>query len=1211
MVDTRTRPSSQPVAELPQTPAEVIRKRRGALAASGILSALAEAFGMVPYVVVYLLALELFGSAATGVDQTLIWQLAAAALVAVVLKGVLKGWSLHLSHITAYNALYDLRIVLARKLGTLPLGYFSSRSTGQIKKVMHEDVEQMEEGLAHMIPDLVAGLTVPLLTLGVLFWADWRMALATVALLPLAIGMYGYVAARAGVATYNEIAGRMNGALIQYLNGMKVLKAFTRTDTSFAKLKAVIEEFHAFYEGPYSASIPALAVITTVARANLLVLVPVGVLLYLAGSLTIPTFVLFLVLGIGFNRPIYSLFFNYSTAVWQVNSASGRIAAVLAEASLPEPRQPQFPKGFGLEFEGVSFAYTDGREVLNEVSFTVPEGSVTAPVGPSGAGKSTLAKLIPRFWEVTGGAIRIGGVDVREMGSQELMAQVAFVFQDVFLFNDTVFENIRIGKPEATREEVIEAARRARVDSFVGELEEGYGTVVGENGARLSGGQRQRISIARALLKDAPIVVLDEATAFLDPENEAQIQAALAELVNSGKTVIVVAHRLSTITEVDQILVVDGGRIVAQGKHDALLSASPLYRELWDAHIAAQDWRPDAEVPGPVLTEAAPARKPVSATAPLPNPYAGLDPDAPLLRTLFKLVPNQRGLYKRGIVFKFIDNAFAAYPGLVMFLILLELFREPVNVSRVWLYVGVLVFLYLGQFVFNYLAQRDFFHVTGGMQRDMRLFLADYLRRLPLGFFSRRDTGTLDALFTTNTEFLDVRSATEQLVIVVAPALLFIAMLVLDWRLALATGLGVPLAFLVLRWASGTFARVWRAQNEARTQANSRMVEYIQGISVIRAFNLAGEQLGRFREAVDSYRRASIRTQTHVTPAIIGFSSTLELGFAALIVLGSALFISGGVSAELFLLFLFLGLAFYAPLMALGELMAIRRITQNAVRNINAFLETPTLPEPTTPRTPERYDVAFEGVTFRCDDRPVLQGVTLELPERGVTALVGPSGSGKTTITNLIARFWDADAGTVKIGGVDVRDIGTDPLQSLITMVFQDVYLFQDTLRANITMGKPGATEEEVIRASKAARYHDFITALPDGYDTLVGEGGATLSGGEKQRISIARALLKDAPIVLLDEATASIDPENERLIQQAFDALVAEKTLVVIAHRLPTVRSADQIVVLEHGRVVQRGVHDELIAQAGMYRRFWEERQRAKGWKVEGQRRATLAPGD
>lgn len=323
----------------------------------------------------------------------------------------------------------------------------------------------------------------------------------------------------------------MNGALIQYLNGMKLLKAFTRTDTSFAKLKAVVEEFHAFYEGPYSASIPALAVVTTVARANLLVIVPVGVLLYLAGSLTIPTFVLFLVLGIGFNRPIYSLFFKYSTAVWQVNSASGRIAAVLAEASLPEPRQPQFPKGFGLEFEGVSFAYTDGRKVLNEVSFTVPEGSVTALVGPSGAGKSTLAKLIPRFWDVDSGAIRVGGVDVRDIGTDPLQSLITMVFQDVYLFQDTLRPNITMGKPGATEEEVIRASKAARCHDFITALPDGYDTLVGEGGATLSGGEKQRISVARALLKDAPIVLLDEATASIDPENERLIQQAFDALV--------------------------------------------------------------------------------------------------------------------------------------------------------------------------------------------------------------------------------------------------------------------------------------------------------------------------------------------------------------------------------------------------------------------------------------------------------------------------------------------------------------------------------------------------------------------------------------------------------------------------------------------------------------------------------------------------------
>jgi ATP-binding cassette subfamily B protein len=229
----------------------------------------------------------------------------------------------------------------------------------------------------------------------------------------------------------------------------------------------------------------------------------------------------------------------------------------------------------------------------------------------------------------------------------------------------------------------------------------------------------------------------------------------------------------------------------------------------------------------------------------------------------------------------------------------------------------------------------------------------------------------------------------------------------------------------------------------------------------------------------------------------------------------------------------------------------------------------------------------------------VLDNVTFHIPERGITALVGPSGSGKTTITNLIARFWDVDAGSVQVGGVDVRAMHTTTLQRQITMVFQDVYLFNDTIRANIAIGKPDATDAEIIAAAQAARCHDFIMALPDGYATMVGEGGATLSGGEKQRISIARALLKDAPIVMLDEATASIDPENEWLIQQAFDALAAEKTVIVIAHRLATLQRADQILVLDGGRLVQQGVHADLIAQEGLYRRFWHERERARHWKL------------
>ena len=566
---------------------------------------------------------------------------------------------------------------------------------------------------------------------------------------------------------------------------------------------------------------------------------------------------------------------------------------------------------------------------------------------------------------------------------------------------------------------------------------------------------------------------------------------------------------------------------------------------------------------------------------------------------MLKLVPEQRREYLRGIGWKILDGAVSAWPAIVVFLILVELFQAPVNTGRIWWYVGGLVALFGGQVLFNWLAQRAMLKVVAGMHYDLRLFLADYLRRLPLGFFTRRDTGAIDALFTTNITFLDIRFPTDIFISsVVAPGILFLAMLFVDWRLALAAGIGLPLALFILRATMRVFGEIWAAQRLARTAANSRMVEYIQGIGVIRAFNLAGARMRQFEQAMAAYRDASMATVTRITPAMTGFMAVLETGFAALIALGVWLFLGGSLSGVTLLLFLFISLAFYQPLMLLGDLQAYQRIIENAVRNLNEFLKTPTLPEPEPGQQPANAGVTFDRVSFRYDERPVLDAVSFRLPERGITALVGPSGSGKTTITNLIARFWDVNSGSVQVGGVDVRSLPTATLQAQLTMVFQDVYLFQDTIRANIAIGKPDASNAEIEAAAQAARCHNFIVALPQGYNTMVGEGGATLSGGEKQRISIARALLKDAPIVMLDEATASIDPENEWEIQQAFDALADAKTVIVIAHRLATLQRADQILVLEQGRLVQQGSHTDLITQDGLYRRFWEERERARSWK-------------
>jgi ATP-binding cassette, subfamily B, bacterial len=1203
---------------------DFVRRRSGMLALSGGLSALGAALGLLPYLFIYLITLELFVAARP--DTGLILTLAGASVGVALLRGLVMTASTHVSHTAAYDILYDARIEVARKLGTLSLDYFNANNTGAIKKVLHEDIEQMEEGIAHIIPDAVAGIVTPVLTLIVLLTVDWRMALATVASIVVAVTVYVLMlkSSMTGMTRYQELVSRMNAAVIQYINGMKVIKAFAQTGNSFERLRVSIQEMTDFYNAFQLVMSGRYAVVLTLVRATLLTILPAGVYLLLTGGISLQVFVLFALLGIGFNRPVFQAFIGLSYAGHQVSVAAGRLAKVLAEASLPEPTTLRKPERMDVSFDAVTFSYQADQSVevqsiapvLNKVSLNIPQGTVTALVGPSGAGKTTMARLIPRFWDVTSGAIRIGGVDTRDIGSEHLMSLVSFVFQDVFLFNDTVAENIRIGKPDASDDEVIAAARAARCHDFITqELSDGYATQVGENGSRLSGGQRQRISIARAILKDAPIVVLDEATAFVDPENESQIQAALSALMQAGKTMIIVAHRLHSIVGADQIAVVNEGRIEAHGRHEALLRECPLYHEMWDAHTQAGRWvfAGGSASSTPIAAAAAEIEPPSGQRTALVNPYVGLSESDSLPIAVRKLGAGESALLRRGVIAKIAEGVFVALPNVFLFLVLLQALSDQPDAGQMWLFTALTVMCFGLQFVLNRISLGALLTLDTRIQHNLRIFLADYMRRLPMGFFTRRDVGTIDALFTTHLQFLESRMALDLILIaIVTPTLVFINALFIDWRMALTMAAGLPVALLAIRAVDHVFARVWRAQSDARTKANAQIVEYIQGIPVLRAFNLTGGRRQNFQRALDAYRLASVRTTTQISPATAAYIAAVEISFAALIVIGAMLHGNSMLSAERFLLVMILATGFYAPLLAMGDFLGVQRIAQNAIRNINAFIKTPTLPEPTQPRTARGFEVVFDRVSFdyglvaadsntSTDKEPVsvLNDVSFTVPERSVCALVGPSGSGKTTIVNLIARFWDVGSGQICVGGVDVREQHSDDLLARVSMVMQDVYLFNDTVRNNIRIGRPTATDDEITAAAQAAQCHAFIMAMPEGYDSIIGEGGSTLSGGQKQRISIARAILKDAPIILLDEATASVDPENEQLIQRAFEALAARKTLIIIAHRLTTIQKADQILVINHGRIEARGRHTELLARGGLYSQFWREREMSQQWRA------------
>ena len=565
------------------------KPEKGRLALSGLLAIAGELLGLVPFLVIYMVIAEWSRAPAGLMDQAQIYLWVAYAGVAVVGKHLCLCISTCLSHVSAFNILYNLRMALARKLRRIPLGYFSRENSGQIKKIISEDVEQLEIFLAHQVPDFLSAFFYPLVTMVVLFVIDWRLALAAILVIPLGLSVqvFGFRGSAEASRQWNESKGAMNAAMVEYIQGMPVIKAFNHTVKSFSKyFNSVTGCFNLENQMGKRWFFP-MAVFTVSLTGNLLFLLPVGSWLYSAGLVSLQKFVFFLLVGIGIGNPTW-LLMQAGRYTEQNLEILARINDLLASQELEEPAQPGVAEE-PVRGQGVGFAYEGDRLVLRGVDFEVPAGKFIAVVGPSGAGKTTLIRLIPRYWDVTRGAIYLGPSDLRDLGMDQVMDKFSPIFQQVHLFNDTVRANLKIGRPGASDREMIEVAKKAQCHDFIMNLPQGYDTVVGERGARISGGEKQRLSIARALLKDAPILILDEATAYIDPENENLVQSAINAMV-AHKTLIVIAHHLSTVVNADEIWLMDQGEIVARGTHQRLLADNALYQHLWNTHLASQGW---------------------------------------------------------------------------------------------------------------------------------------------------------------------------------------------------------------------------------------------------------------------------------------------------------------------------------------------------------------------------------------------------------------------------------------------------------------------------------------------------------------------------------------------------------------------------------------------------------------------------------------------
>lgn len=574
--------------------------------------------------------------------------------------------------------------------------------------------------------------------------------------------------------------------------------------------------------------------------------------------------------------------------------------------------------------------------------------------------------------------------------------------------------------------------------------------------------------------------------------------------------------------------------------------------------------------------------------------------------TVFKKIWNfaekEQSNIRKSIIVGFLCAAFNAMQMGGVYYVLVKIFDETLSVKDIAIVLGILLVSLVGKIITQYVSQLEQTHAGYFMAADKRIRIGNKLKKVPMGFFSEFSLGKITTMSTTTLSQIEMQ--VPMLLVLVLGGLLntfvfALALFYLHIMVGITAVLGI-LAFFIVTYFMEKKSRENAGEiGIAQTHLTKQVLETVQGMQVIKSYNLGGKNNKELSNAFEENCNITMKLEKTMTPYIALQRIVLGISIAAIIILSAKYYMEGNMILADAIMSMIAGFIIFEGIKAAGSSMAILRIAENSIDSLKYLEQIPEIKEGQETSPIRHPNIEFKDVSFAYDEKTILDHISCEMKKNTITAIVGPSGSGKTTFCNLIARFWDVNTGEILIGGKNIKEYTLPHLMSHIAMVFQSVYLFEDTIENNIKFGVPSATREEVIEAAKKAMCHDFIEALPNGYDTLIGEGGATLSGGEKQRISIARAMLKDAPIVIFDEATANIDPENEDKLKAAIEELTKNKTIIMIAHRLSTIRNADQILVLNNGKIEQRGNHEELIKQGGLYKTLINMKNKATVWKI------------
>ncbi len=1139
----------------------------------------------------------LLGRVIMGAPLRSLLPLMTLAAAAVVLRGALDYWRAMAAHRTAARVQTALRQAIYARVTALGPAHFTRSRTGDVILSMVEGVQQLEVYFGQYLPQLaVAALTPPLIFAFVAF-VDLPVALVLLAaalVTLMAPSIWHRKDNRKSLARQKAYSA-FGAEFLDSVQGLATLKAFGQ---SSARGRLLEEKGHALFHstmGVLGANTFARGITDTGMAVGAAAALGLGAWRVQAGEMSLGALLVVLMLGIEVFRPLRELRVVLHQGMLGISAAGGIIEILEAEPLVRDTERPLLDTTAlapTVTFEGVTFSYPGGRHAAHDdLSFEVKAGERVGIVGPSGAGKSTVARLLLRFYDPERGRVMIGGCDLRDLTLDQLRGLIAVVSQDTYLFHGTVAENLRMGKPGATPAELTAAARAANAEEFITRLPQGYETVVGERGVRLSGGQRQRIAIARALLRDAPILLLDEALSAVDAESEAVIQEALDRLME-GRTTLIFAHRLSSVIGADRILALEAGRVVETGTHAELMSLGGAYHRLMAAQAqdqAGQGALPTAPgiepEPIPVETEASVSTEPEPADAIVRAEGMGW-PE--LIRVLLGMVAGYRA--RLALTFVLGVSRVVALIGVgVLSALIVRAVKHGMPFGALLVALALAAPLAgLLHWLESWLAHDMAYRLL----TDMRLDIFRKLDALAPAYFTRRRTGDLVGVATHDIELIEyffAHTITPAFVAVLVPLGVLVTLAVFGWPIALALLPFLAWAALTPVLARSRIDRLGSRAREVSGDLTAHAVDSVQGLAEIVAFRHVRARGEEFGAKAREYLRVrmpflhDLALQTSFQEVATG------LGGLAVVGAGAALVSAGRLDSAIVPLLTLLALSAFVPVWEIAQVGRQLADTLGSARRVHAVHVEPV---PVTDGPGVRagavsgpaLEMSLVSFTYPGRRRRALTEVTFAVPRGSTVALVGPSGAGKTTVASLFLRFWDPDSGTVRLDGHDLREYGLDELRRRIALVAQDTYLFNDTLRNNVLLARPDATETEVMAAVEQAALTEFVEGLPDGLETVVGERGAQLSGGQRQRVAIARAFLKDAPILILDEATSHLDAVSEQAVRGALDLLARSRTTLVIAHRLSTVRNAHRIIVLEDGRVAETGTHRELLDKGGLY---------------------------